>query len=78
MTKRVLCALDVSQQDHDAQVLRRAHELAQMDDAQLDVITVIPDYGTSMVGSFFTSDFHDKAIDETRFGAGGPGSQGAG
>lgn len=66
MTKIVLCALDVSQPEHDARVLARAAELARMDEARLDVITVLPDYGTSMVGSFFTADFHDKAVEETR------------
>lgn len=65
MSGAVLCALDVSQPDHEKVVLKRAHQLARLDEARLDVLTVVPDYGTSMVGSFFPSDFHDKAVEAT-------------
>jgi nucleotide-binding universal stress UspA family protein len=61
MTGLVLCALDVSQPEHEAPVLRRAAQLAELDKARLDVMTVLPDYGTSMVGSYFKADYHAQA-----------------
>ncbi|QIE42755.1 universal stress protein [Meridianimarinicoccus aquatilis] len=64
MSGVVLCALDISQPDHEAPVLRRAAQLAKLDGARLDVMTVLPDYGTSMVGSYFKEGFHDKLESE--------------
>lgn len=66
MTGIVLCALDVSQPDHEAPVLRRAAQLAELDKARLDVITVLPDFGTSMVGSYFKADYHEHAVEDAR------------
>lgn len=56
MTKTVLCAVDVNRPDDEIRVLTTAHKLAIAEDAQLDVITVIPDYGMSVVGGFFKED----------------------
>lgn len=66
MTGVVLCALDVSQPDHETPVLRRAAQLAAMDKARLDVMTVLPDFGTSMVGSYFKADYQEQAVAEMR------------
>ena len=66
MSEVILCALDVSQPEHDSAVLKRAGELARLDNARLDVITVVPDFGTGMVSSFFPTDFHDKAIEHAQ------------
>lgn len=66
MTGVVLCALDVSQPDHETPVLRRAAQLAEIDGARLDVMTVLPDFGTSMVGSYFKPGYHDDAVAEAR------------
>lgn len=54
MTGPVLCAVDVSNPHRDANVLRAAARMATLDAAKLDVITVMPDYGLSVVGSFST------------------------
>ncbi len=64
MIKSVLCAVDVSHPGEDTNVLQRAAKLAAMDDAQLDVITVVPDYGTSLVGGFFSEEHHDQMMEE--------------
>ena len=68
MSGSVLCALDVSQPDHEAAVLTRADQLARLDEARLDVLTVVPDFGTSMVGSYFSADFHEKVVAEAKRG----------
>ncbi|MDU9003316.1 universal stress protein [Sedimentitalea todarodis] len=64
MTKSVLCAVDVSDGDVDSPVLKEAVQLADMHGAQLDVITVLPDFGNSLVSGFFKPDFHKHAEEE--------------
>ncbi|MEM8539990.1 MAG: universal stress protein [Pseudomonadota bacterium] len=66
MIKSVLCAIDVSNPGEDKIVLQQAARLASLDDAQLDVITVVPDFGMSMVGTFFDEGHHDKMIEEAK------------
>ncbi|MEJ6396639.1 universal stress protein [Yoonia sp. 208BN28-4] len=53
MTNTVLCAIDINRPDDEAHVLKTAKRMADLDDAQLDVITVVPDFGASLVGAYF-------------------------
>jgi len=62
MSNSVLCAVDISQPKIETGVLKTAVKLAAMNGAKLDVITVVPDFGMSMVGSFFEAGHTDKAI----------------
>lgn len=64
MSGIVLCALDVSEPEHEAKVLHRAAQLADLDGARLDVITVVPSFGYSVVSTYFSEDFHEKAVKE--------------
>ncbi|WP_170570465.1 universal stress protein [Ruegeria atlantica] len=66
MTNSVLCALDISNGDLDVNVLKTAAALADRDKAQLDVVTVLPDFGESWVSGFFEADFHEKALEEAQ------------
>lgn len=66
MSRPVLCAIDVSHKGRDAEVLRVAKKLADLDGASLDVMTVVPDFGESIVGGFFEKDHHEKAVAEAR------------
>lgn len=66
MSGPVLCAVDTSNKYRDKGVLRKAAQLAALDGAQLDVITVVPDYGMSMVGQFFDKSHHEKVEVEAR------------
>lgn len=66
MMKSVLCAIDVSNPGEDKKVLQQAARIAGLDDAQLDVITVVPDFGMSMVSTFFEDGHHDKMIEEAK------------
>lgn len=65
MTKSVLCAVDV-QIDHDTKVLEIADKLARIDDAQLDVISVVPSAGINMVASYFDENFQGQMVENTR------------
>jgi len=53
MIRTVLCAIDINRPDEEAQVLQAAQRMASLDGAQLDVITVVPDFGASVVGAYF-------------------------
>ncbi len=66
MTGPVLCAVDVSNPHRDDNVLRMAARLAALDDAQLDVITVVPDYGMSVVGTYFDKGHHPRIEEDAR------------
>lgn len=64
MTRSVLCAVDISNGNLDVHVLKKAAALADLEGAQLDIVTVLPDFGESWVSGFFQPDFHDKALEE--------------
>ncbi|VAW02363.1 Universal stress protein family 3 [hydrothermal vent metagenome] len=66
MSTTILCAVDVSNTGRDQNVIKQAARLATLDGAQLDVITVMPDYGMSMVGGFFEKDHQTQALAKTK------------
>lgn len=53
MTHHVLCCIDLTHTKDSVKVLLEANKQASFDGAKLTVMTVIPDYGSSWVGSFF-------------------------
>ncbi len=53
MTKSILCAIDINRPDEEKAVLQKAAQLAAMEGAQLDLITVVPDFGSGVVASYF-------------------------
>ncbi|PTX03477.1 universal stress protein [Pararhodobacter aggregans] len=62
MKPPVLAALDlVDEALHDA-ILTKAAQLARLDDAPLAVATVLPDFGLSMVGTYFPADTAQRAL----------------
>lgn len=62
MTNNVLCAVDLGQSDKSQNVLHEADKLCQMNGSHLSVITVVPDYGMSIVGSYFDAGTLEKAL----------------
>ncbi len=66
MTNTILCAIDMNRPKTERKVLEWAARLAKMEDAQLDVITVVPDYGSAVVGAFFSDDHTAKAKEHAR------------
>ena len=53
MSKRFLCAIDLTHEDDAKALLTEAGRLARLEGAALSVVTVLPDYGSPFVGSFF-------------------------
>jgi nucleotide-binding universal stress UspA family protein len=65
MSKSILCAIDISHPE-DREVLQTADRLAQLDGAQLDVITVVPNVGMTLVGSYFDENFQNQLVNDTQ------------
>lgn len=62
MSKLILASIDLANpEQHDA-ILTRAAQMADLDDASLAVVTVIPDFGMSIVGSFFETGAEENAL----------------
>lgn len=66
MIKTVLCAVDINSVDEDKKVLLTAAKLANVDGAQLDVVAVVPDFGTTVVGRYF-EDHQIKTAKDTAY-----------
>lgn len=66
MIRHILCAVDLTHQDDARLLLAEAGRLAGHDAAQLSVVTVLPDYGSSFVGSFFKEGTLKEAAEAAR------------
>lgn len=64
MTKSILLPIDFDQQSSWEHVLPVATKMARDEGVQLHVLSVIPDYGMSVVGSFFPPDHAQNAMAE--------------
>lgn len=62
MTQFILAAVDVMHADTAAAVLKKARAIADMEQADLAVVTVIPDFGMSIVGAYFTPDAEQAGL----------------
>lgn len=62
MFKTILLPIDLSAKASWSKALPAALELRQDDRCSLHVLTVVPDFGLSVVGSFFDEDFEKQAL----------------
>lgn len=53
MTQTILCAVDINRPQDEHVVVQKAARLAAAEGAQLDVITVMPDFGMTVIGAYF-------------------------
>lgn len=53
MTQHILCAVDLTHEDDARALVAEAGRLANLESAALSIVTALPDYGSSFVGSFF-------------------------
>lgn len=63
--RRVLASIDLGDSTSSVRVVQAALEVIAGDDT-LHVVCVVPDFGTSMVGSFFSPDHERKAIEKAK------------
>ena len=62
MFKTILLPIDLGAAASWNKALPAALRLSQPEGPILHVVTVVPDFGMSVVGSFFDSDFEDRAL----------------
>ncbi len=61
MSGHILCAVDLTHTEDAKALLSEASRLGELQEAQLGVVNVLPDYGNSFVGSFFREGTLDEA-----------------
>lgn len=67
MPATVLCAVDIASDKHDdTRVLKEAMRQADLQGTTLDVITVVPNMGMSLVSTHFDHNFQAEAVEEAR------------
>jgi len=64
MSKTILVAIDLAHPEHHEKLLTKAAQQAGMDGADLAVVSVIPDFGMSIVGSFFEPGAEEQALQD--------------
>ena len=64
MFKHILLAVDLEHEDAWRKMVPEAVSYASHAGATLHVMTVLPDFGMSIVGSFFPSDHEEKMLQE--------------
>lgn len=64
MYRNILLAVDINDESSWKKALPTAVDIAKAAGAALHVITVVPDFGMSVVKGFFPDDFKDKALDD--------------
>lgn len=57
MTKTILCAVDINRPEDETSVVLQAKKMADLEGAQLDFITVVPDFGANVVSAYLND--HD-------------------
>ncbi len=63
MKDHILCAVDLTHEKEARHLLIEANQLANFYGATLSVVTVLPDYNSSWVGSFFKDGTLKEAAD---------------
>ena len=66
MFKNILAAIDLTEESSWIKAVPTAVELCQSTGAQLTLMTVIPDFGMSIVSQHFPKDYAENALAETR------------
>lgn len=66
MYSKILLPLDLNEESSWKAALPVAVDLARHYDAQLHVVTVLPDFGKSIVGGYFAKEFETEALERTR------------
>ena len=66
MYKSILLAIDLPNRETQGKALETAVSLARNFSAKLTVMTVVPDFGMAIVGTFFPDGFEEKALAATQ------------
>jgi len=63
MFKQLLLPLDISEGEHSIKALQAAVQLAQANQAQLHIFTVLPGFGSPLVANYFPRQSMEKALE---------------
>lgn len=66
MYKKILLPLDIANIRSQRKAVKTAIQLAQAHASVLHIMTVVPDFGMSMVGTYFPEDYEQKMINDTK------------
>ena len=66
MSKSILVPIDLNQDSSWKDALPVAADMARAQNSAMHLLTVIPDFGMAVVGSFFPADHAKNALEETR------------
>lgn len=66
MSETILLSVDLGEPSSWDKALPEAIALCRAKKAPLYVVTVVPEFGFPLVGSYFPDDFEQKALDEAR------------
>jgi nucleotide-binding universal stress UspA family protein len=66
MYKDILVPVDLDDENSWKASLSRAVEFAQAFGSRLHVLTVVPDFGATMVAQYFPQDYEQKIVQEAR------------
>jgi len=66
MFKNILTAIDLTEESSWVKSIPTAVELCQSAGARLHLMTVIPDFGMSIVSQHFPKDYAEKALEQAR------------
>lgn len=64
MSNTILASIDLAHPEHHAPILLEARQMADLKGRPLAVVTVIPDFGMSIVGSYFQEGAEQTALRE--------------
>lgn len=62
MYRNILISVDLAHAGHDLPALEAGIEYARAFGARLNLITVVPDYGSALVGGFFPEDYEGRSL----------------
>ena len=66
MYKKILLPLDLSNEKSQRKAVKTAVQLAQSYNSILHVMTVVPDFGMSIVGTYFPEDYEESMLTDTK------------
>ncbi len=66
MFKSILLPLDLPNLETQGKAMKAAVSQAQASGAKLIVMSVVPDFGSSLVGSYFPAGYEQKAIEDSK------------
>ena len=64
MYHKILVAIDVFREKNAEKLCKTADELAKINNAEIRLVSVVPDYGMPLVASYFPKDAQDKVKNE--------------